>query len=212
MRSLTGFQEIAEISATDPFYLMIVTHKSSGLFSDADKDKNKILDRFVKPTCIIELPEHIAFQLMGAAMEKNKDAQVYADYQEAVEDLYDRTSESRALVRKSTHITDDELKEILPIHPYAALLLKHISSAFDSNARSMFDFIKNDRGEEIKGFQWYINNYGPLDENPLLTVWTCCGISFMKKERSIFHRIFAPRWIATTKLPQSTYLLTESEL
>lgn len=170
MRSLTGFQEIAEISATDPFYLMIVTHKSSGLFSDADKDKNKILDRFVKPTCIIELPEHIAFQLMGAAMEKNKDAQVYADYQEAVEDLYDRTSESRALVRKSTHITDDELKEILPIHPYAALLLKHISSAFDSNARSMFDFIKNDRGEEIKGFQWYINNYGPLDENPLLTV------------------------------------------
>lgn len=170
MRSLTGFQEIAEISATDPFYLMIVTHKSSGLFSDADKDKNKILDRFVKPTCIIELPEHIAFQLMGAAMEKNKDEQVFAEYQEAVEDLYDRTKDSRGLVKKSARISDTELKEILPIHPYAALLLKHISTAFDSNARSMFDFIKNDRGEEIKGFQWYIDNYGPLDENPLLTV------------------------------------------
>lgn len=170
MRSLTGFQEIAEISATDPFYLMIVTHKSSGLFSDADKDKTKILDRFVKPTCIIELPEHIAFQLMGAAMEKNKDEQVFADYQETVEDLYDRTHDSRALVKKSARITDDELKDILPIHPYAALLLKHISTAFDSNARSMFDFIKNDRGDEIKGFQWYIDNYGPFDENPLLTV------------------------------------------
>lgn len=60
--------------------------------------------------------------------------------------------------------------KILPIHPYTALLLKHISSGFDSNQRSMFDFIKNDRGEEIKGFQWFIDNYGPLDANPLLTV------------------------------------------
>lgn len=62
------------------------------------------------------------------------------------------------------------IKNILPLHPYAALLLKHISSAFDSNQRSMFDFIKNDRGDEIKGFQWFIDNCGPEDENPLLTV------------------------------------------
>lgn len=58
----------------------------------------------------------------------------------------------------------------VPIHPYTALLLKHISSAFDSNQRSMFDFIKNDRGDEIKGFQWFIDNYGPENENPLLTI------------------------------------------
>ena len=35
----------------------------------------------------------------------------------------------------------------------------------------MFDFIKNDRGDEIKGFQWFIDNYGPEDEEEsLLTV------------------------------------------
>ncbi len=34
----------------------------------------------------------------------------------------------------------------------------------------MFDFIKNDRGDDIKGFQWFIDNYGPEDENPLLTI------------------------------------------
>lgn len=39
-------------------YLMIVTHKSAALFSDADKDKRKILDRFISPTCMIELPEN----------------------------------------------------------------------------------------------------------------------------------------------------------
>ena len=38
----------------------------------------------------------------------------------------------------------------------------NIGSTFDSNQRSMFDFIKNDRGDELKGFQWYIDNYGPL--------------------------------------------------
>lgn len=169
-RSLTGFQEIAEISETDPFYLIIVTHKSAGLFDDADKDKSKILDRFIKPTCIIELPENMAFQLMGAAMEKNSDEAVLEDWEMTVDDLYDRTHDSRKIVKSSANISDEELKNILPIHPYTALLLKHISSAFDSNQRSMFDFIKNDRGDEIKGFQWFIDNYGPDDDNPLLTI------------------------------------------
>ena len=30
--------------------------------------------------------------------------------------------------------------------------------------------IKNDCGDEIKGFQWFIDNYGPENENPLLTI------------------------------------------
>ena len=64
------------------------------------------------------------------------------------------------------------MKGILPIHPYAASLLKHISTSFESNQRSMFDFIKNDRGDDTKAFQWFIKNSGPLDENPLLTIDT----------------------------------------
>lgn len=170
LRALTGFQQIVEISATDPFYMIIVTHKSAGLFSDTDKDQKRILDRFVKPTCNISLPENMAFRLMGSAMVKNSDPVVLEDWEETADELYDRTSDSRKLVKSKAGISDKELKNILPIHPYAALLLKHISSAFDSNQRSMFDFIKNDRGDEIKGFQWFIDNRGPEDENPLLTI------------------------------------------
>lgn len=170
LKALTGFQQIVEISATDPFYLLIVTHKSVGLFSDTDKDQKRILDRFVNPTCNITLPENMAFRLMGSAMVKNTDPVVIEDWDDVANELYDRTKESRKLVRTRANISDKELQSILPIHPYAALLLKHISSAFDSNQRSMFDFIKNDRGDEIKGFQWFIDNYGPEDENPLLTV------------------------------------------
>ena len=188
-RNLTGFQKIVELSETDPFYMIIVTHKSAGLFDDADKDKIKILDRFVKPTCIIELPENMAFQLMGIAMEKNGDEVVLEDWKETVDELYDRTNESRAIVKSIANIQDKELKDILPIHPYTALLLKHISSAFDSNQRSMFDFIKNDRGDEIKGFQWFIDNYGPEDENPLLTIDMLWEFFYEKGKAYLSHDI-----------------------
>lgn len=169
IRDLTGFQKIAELSQTTPFYLIIVTHKSEGMFAENDNDK-KILDRFIRPTCLIELPENMAFKLMGQAMRRNDEPLVIEDWKDYVDDLFDRTHESRELVQKSAGINTEELKAILPIHPYAALLLKYLSSAFDSNQRSMFDFIKNDRGDEVKGFQWFIDNYGPNDMNPFLTI------------------------------------------
>lgn len=169
-RNLTGFQELCELSETEPFYFIIVTHVSSGLFHEGDKDFIKLNGRFVNPHSLISLPENIAFQLMGAAMEKSKDEMILEDWKDITDDLADRTKESRKVVKGIAKINDKEMLDILPIHPYTALLLKHISSAFDSNQRSMFDFIKNDRGDEIKGFQWFIDNYGPEDENPLLTI------------------------------------------
>lgn len=170
LRQLTGFQHIVEVSETDPFYLIIVTHNSTHLIGEGDTDKKKIFDRFHKPFCRIELPENMAFRLMGAAMEKNKNPQIYAEWCEDANGLYELTHDSREEVKKKAKISDKELKNILPIHPYAALILKNISSTFDSNQRSMFDFIKNDRGDDVKGFQWFIKNYGPEDEHPLLTV------------------------------------------
>ena len=169
-RAMTGLQEIVDFSGDKPFYLIIVTHNVMHLFPDSDKDWRRLKDRFIDPICNIELPENMAFRLMGNAMEENKDSGVQQDWHEIRDDLYDRTHDSRELVKQKAHISDEELKKILPIHPYAALLLKHISSAFDSNQRSMFDFIKNDRGDEIKGFQWFIHTNGPTDENPLLTI------------------------------------------
>lgn len=185
LKALTGFQQIAELSATEPFYLFIVTHKSTGLFSDTDKDQKRILDRFVKPTCQISLPENMAFRLMGAAMSKNEDTAIRKEWQKYSDDLYMRTKDSRDLVKNKAKISDKELKDVLPIHPYAALLLKYISSAFDSNQRSMFDFIKNDRGDEIKGFQWFIDNYGPLSHNPLLTIDMLWDFFYEKNKESL---------------------------
>ena len=188
-RNLTGFQELCEISETDPFYFILVTHVTQGLFHERDQDFIKLNGRFVSPHSLISLPENIAFQLMGAAMEKNTDPAVVEDWDLAIDDLEDRTKESRKLVKSIARISDEEMKGILPIHPYAALLLKHISSAFDSNQRSMFDFIKNDRGDEIKGFQWFIDNFGPEDDNPLLSVDMLWEFFYDKGKEYLAHDI-----------------------
>lgn len=174
MSDLTTFQRLAEMSESDPFYLVIVTHKSEGIFAENDNDK-KLLGRFVSPTCLIELPDTMAFRLMAEAMEKNQEPSVLEEWEEMVGDLFDRTNTSRDLVlkqlqKKDPKFTINDMARILPMHPYAALLLKHLSAQFASNQRSMFDFIKNDKGDEIHGFQWYIKNYGPEDDNPLLTI------------------------------------------
>lgn len=171
MTALTGFQTMLELSETEHFCFIPVTHKSEALFSAQDTMKNKILGRFVRPRCVIELPENMAFQLMGAAMQKNSDPVIYQEWtEEILPALCDRTVNSRVIVGKQTKLNDEQMRGILPIHPYAASLLKHISTSFDSNQRSMFDFIKNDRGDDTHAFQWFIKNCGPLDDNPLLTI------------------------------------------
>ena len=167
---LTGFQRILDFSQTEPFCFIPVTHRSEAGIDDADADKPKILGRFIKPTCIIELPENMAFQLMGAAMQVTSDTVVQQEWNEILYDLEARTVNSRKRIKQSAGIEDQQLRGILPIHPYAASLLKHISASFASNQRSMFDFIKNNGNEDLKGFQWYIDNFGPFSDNPFLTV------------------------------------------
>ncbi len=82
-----------------------------------------------------------------------------------------RTENSRKKVTSVVKgLKNEDLSNILPIQPYAALVLKQIASNFNSNQRSMFDFIQGNKDLDGKSFQWFINNVGPYDDNPLLTV------------------------------------------
>ena len=177
---LTGFQTLVEISQSSPFYFMIVTHESRNLFADAESAK-KILDRFEKPVRI-ELPENIAFQLMNQAMKVTSDPLLRREWlEEDKPSLNEQLTQARqtiirearnqATLGQKTVINDDELQGIVPLHPYAALILKHIATLFNSNQRSMFDFIISNDMTDAKGFKWYINSYGPQDDTQyLLTV------------------------------------------
>ncbi|MCI8950348.1 MAG: hypothetical protein HFG49_09935 [Lachnospiraceae bacterium] len=178
--ALTGFQTLAEISESHPFYFLIVTHESSSLIQDKDMRK-KILNRFVGDVTVrIEMPENMAFRLMAQAMKTTDDPVLLPEWTEYKGDLNEGLTSVRNTIIASakkhsrmgqkTIISDAELQSIVPIHPYAALLLKHMSVAFNSNARSMFDFIISNDMTDAKGFKWFINEYGPEESINLLTI------------------------------------------
>ncbi|MDR1379456.1 MAG: hypothetical protein LBJ36_10460 [Synergistaceae bacterium] len=163
--SLDEFQKLAEFSNFKPFYLMIVTHQSGSIFSDTDQTGKIIRDRFVRKN--IELPDSIAFDLIKHALKVKEAAKGIWDG--LADDLNDRVKFSRQEVSNAVQVHEDVLKGMLPIHPFAALLLKNISSAFASNQRSMFNFIKNAETENLQAFQWFINKYSP-DDADILTI------------------------------------------
>jgi len=168
--SLSEFQKLAALVQNKPFYFIVVTHEPQQLYvADNDRgNQSKVSDRFI--SIPIVLPDNIAFDLIGHAFTV-KPAAMSAWDTLVAGDLGSQTISARTAVMKVTNITNHQvMKDIMPIHPMAALLLKNIASAFKSNQRSMFDFIKTSDTDDVKAFQWFIDSAGPFDDHPLLTV------------------------------------------
>ena len=170
--SLGEFQKIVSICQEKPFYFVIVTHPLSSLAKEYDSsDKTNpwsvVQQRFDKVE--ITLPDNIAFELIGHAFSVKPAAK--ANWKKMTEDLNSDVTNARKAVIKATNINDQNvMRDILPIHPIAALVLKNIASAFQSNQRSMFDFIKTPKDMDVNAFQWFIQNTSPLSDRPFLTV------------------------------------------
>lgn len=170
--SLGEFQKIVSICQEKPFYFVIVTHPLSSLAKEYDSsDKTNpwsvVQQRFDKVE--ITLPDNIAFELIGHAFSVKPAAK--ANWKQMTEDLNSYVTNARKAVIKAANINDQNvMRDILPIHPIAALVLKNIASAFQSNQRSMFDFIKTPKDMDVNAFQWFIQNTSPLSDRPFLTV------------------------------------------
>ena len=181
---LTGFQTLIEISQSHPFYFMIVVHGyrehligQSGLFADKATAR-KILDRFEDPVQI-ELPDNMAFRLMAQAMKTSDDPVLQQEWAEDKASLITELEQTRHIITEAFEAqkkrgvivpSDKDLQDIVPIHPYAALVLKNIATTFTSNQRSMFDFIISNDMTDAKGFKWFISEYGVYTDPNLLTV------------------------------------------
>lgn len=187
--ALTGFQTLTHVSFSKPFYFVIVTHESDGLITNRS-DRSKISDRFISPRVHIELPDNMAFQLMAQAMKETDDPEMQKEWSKVKLGLNNRlgTVRDRITTGAKKHVkagaktilSDDDLQKIVPLHPYAALILKHISRVFTSSQRSMFDFIVardpdaeriEDSDENIlvcRAFKWFINHNGAMNPNNLL--------------------------------------------
>lgn len=168
--SLDQFQKLVEL-VEEKFYFVIVTHETSGLITNSDPVWSVVKQRF--DPVEITLPDNIAFELISHAFTTKPDAK--DNWEVNANTLNSYLDDSRKAVCKAAGITDENIiKRIMPLHPYAALILKYIATAFQSNQRSMFDFIKLEN-DDSQAFQWFIDNRGPEDEHPLLTVdhlWT----------------------------------------
>ena len=174
---LTAFQTLLEISLSSPFYFIIVTHEAEKVFADSSAAK-KFLDRFQRPV-EISLPENTAFKLLHQAMKLTDDPVLLEEWNKGIlPSLNGRLADVRKSIlgfqragkSKKSDFSDEDLKNVAPIHPYAALILRQIASMFNSNQRSMFDFVINE-SEDTQGFKWFINNHGPMDrKDNILTV------------------------------------------
>lgn len=170
---LDTFQTFNELSNHKPFNMVIVTH--SAMFDKEDIDGKKVRDRF--NDCQIELPDTIAFDLISHVI-KVKESQKEI-WKTTIQTIQDAVIESSKKVAKYVWNNEEQkgiskLNGILPIHPLAALLLKHISTSFASNQRSMFNFIKNQNADGLEAFQWFIKTHSPdgnlNEDDSLLTI------------------------------------------
>lgn len=166
--SLDEFQKIASLVQSTPFYFVIVTHQTTSVIANKEDQAWKVVQQRFEST-EITLPDSIAFDLIGSALEVIPSA--LTSWSKIADDLNSWVPESRTAVMKAAGITNpDVIKKILPLHPYAAMVLKYIATAFEANQRSMFDFIKTTNNDDVKAFQWFIANTTPEDDRPLLTV------------------------------------------
>lgn len=168
--SLDEFQKIVSLCEETHFYFVIVTHpitSIAGASVSKDDPMSVVQQRYNKVE--ITLPSNIAFDLTGHAFSVIEAAK--PQWEKMTSALSANVTSSTAAVMKAADVKSyDVMRHMLPIHPMAALVLKNIASAFQSNQRSMFDFIKTPKDLDVHAFQWFIQNTGPMSERPLLTI------------------------------------------
>lgn len=168
--SLDEFQKIVSLCEETHFYFIIVTHpitSIAGASVSKDDPMRVVQQRYNKVE--ITLPSNIAFELTGHAFSVIEAAK--PQWEVMTSDLNANITSSKAAVMKAADVKSDAvMQHMLPIHPMAALVLKNIASAFQSNQRSMFDFIKTPKNLDVHAFQWFIQNTSPVSDRPLLTI------------------------------------------
>lgn len=159
---LKTFEEVTESPGVNRFFLVPVTHMEiKAYLAEGSDSAKKANDRFYFRR--LQMPNDTAFRLAKHAMVEVKDAGLCAEWAKAKDDLWDSVS---LLVNKFNGPNDpdrDRFYDILPIHPMAAFLLKHLSEQAKSNQRSFFEYLKG--GADGTEFQDFIHTGGPAVAN-----------------------------------------------
>ena len=145
---LTTLQEVANAAWQGRFYLVPVTHMEITSYVAAGSDSaQKLNNRFTFKR--LDLPNETALKLAADAfVPKPEKATEWTQERDVLWHNVKGVAENYMVINKAG-IDAVDFKGILPIHPMAAFLLKHLSVAIGSNQRSMFEFLN---GEEFSSF------------------------------------------------------------
>lgn len=146
--SLKTLEQLAEAALQGRFYFVPVTHTDiSSYVAAGSESAKKANDRFTFKQ--LDLPNETALKLAADAFivkpEMKKEWTLECD------ELWRSVNgvAENYMVAHKAGIDAADFKGILPLHPMAAFLLKHLSVVIGSNQRSMFEFLN---GEEFKAF------------------------------------------------------------
>lgn len=145
---LKTLEQLAEAAQQGRFYFVPVTHvEISSYFTSTSESAKKANNRFVFKQ--LDLPNETALKLAADAfVVKSEKAAEWTKERDFLWRSVNGVAESYMAVNKAG-IDASDFKGILPLHPMAAFLLKHLSVVIGSNQRSMFEFLN---GDEFKEF------------------------------------------------------------
>ncbi len=145
---LKTLEQLAEAAQQGRFYFVPVTHTDiSSYVAAGSESAKKANDRFTFKR--LDLPNETALKLAADAfVVKPEKATEWTQERDVLWHSVNGVAENYMVVNKAG-IDAADFKGILPLHPMAAFLLKHLSVAIGANQRSMFEFLN---GEEFRAF------------------------------------------------------------
>lgn len=155
--NITGLQELAMADSRINFYLFLITHSAVGQLIQ-DQQARKIIEARFKLTRI-ELEESTAFKLLGQALHHEKD--LTEEWETISNELWNGIKRGAVDVikDKDLSIKNEDFKSLLPLHPYAAYLLKIIAKDISSNQRTIFQFLSGDYSDDARvNFKYFIEH------------------------------------------------------
>lgn len=145
---LKTLEQLAEAAQQGYFYFVPVTHTDISAYVAAGSESaKKANNRFSFRR--LDLPNETALKLAADAfVVRSEKAKEWMQERDVLWHSVNGVAENYMAVNKAG-IAAEDFKGILPLHPMAAFLLKHLSVAIGANQRSMFEFLN---GEEFKDF------------------------------------------------------------
>ncbi len=161
---LKTFEKLAEEKAQQcGFHFVPVTHMDLNAFlAVGSESAKKANDRYTP--CPLQIPANQVFKLGAHAFTHLNEEEWKLEHDKLwsnVSPVVD--SYMFKHLPSSEAVEAEDFRQILPLHPMSAYLLRHMSEKVGSNARSFFDYLCVTNGQSE--FQKFLNEGGPAVPN-----------------------------------------------